>query len=285
MRFFYVIGIAVLLCACAASDIRDLNNRKKSVSNIVTIAAADSLWSLRADSSNAYRALRAYKQLAKEDSSSIEIWSKLSRAYYFIGQYLTPELQLRDGLLMAGYETSQTILNLNPKYRNLLFSTGDENIAVRGLELSTIDALYWGMANYGQWLATKGTLVRLGQRELIWTSLEHVNDLDSNYYYGAYYRFKGALLARDPKTQTDTLAIRRAFETAILISPNYFGNYTLMARHYCPLTGDKELFYRILTKVITSKSNPSLPYYPENVYERDLAERLMIKAENEKWFK
>jgi len=283
VRFVYIISLAVLLFACAATDFHESKSnfaRSKSI----TIALADSLWALRADSANAYYALACFKQLAEKDSSSIEIWSKLSRAYYFIGQYLTPEAQIRDSLLMAGYEASQTILNQNSKYRNLLFSTGDENIAVRGLDISCIDALYWGMANYGQWLATKGTLVRLGQRELIWTTLKHVNDLDSNYYFGAYYRYKGGLLARDPATQSDTLAIRKAFEKAIQISPDYLGNYTLMARHYCSLTGDKNLFYQLLTKVITSKSNTSMPFYAENLYERGLAERLMIKAENENWF-
>ena len=157
-------------------------------------------------------------------------------------------------------------------------------MAVRGLDIGAIDALYWGMANYGQWLTTKGELVRIGQRDMIWTTLEHINDLDSNYYYGAYYRYKGALQSRDPKFQADTEIIREAFEKAIELAPDYLGNYTLMARYYCPLSKDKDLFYQLLTRVVTAQPNQNLPYYPENLYERELAERLMIKAEKENWF-
>lgn len=185
---------------------------------------------------------------------------------------------------MKGYEASQTVLKQSSEYRNLLFSTGDEKMAVRGLDESSIDALYWGIANYGQWLSTKSSLVRMGQRELFLVTLEHINDLDSTYYFGAYYRFKGALIRRDPESENDTTRIKHAFEEAIRIAPEYLGNYTLMAQNYCPLANDKNLFYQLLTKVVTAAPNPDLPYYPENVYEKALAERLMIKAEKENWF-
>ncbi|MCF7825810.1 MAG: TRAP transporter TatT component family protein [Candidatus Marinimicrobia bacterium] len=250
----------------------------------ITLGYADSLWLLRADTANAQAALEVFKQLAASDSTSIEIWAKLSRSYYFCGQYLTQAPQARDNLFMQGYEVSQTVLNQNSNYRNLLFSTGDESIAIRGLDKTFIEALYWGMANYGQWLATKSSLVRLGQREIIWATLEHINVLDSTFFYGAYYRFKGALLGRDPETEKDTARIKRAFDEAIQRSPDYLGNYTLMAQYYCPRAKDKNLFYQLLTKVITTKPNPDLPYYPENLYERVLAERLMVKAEKENWF-
>ncbi len=233
---------------------------------------------------SAQAALTIFQKLAESDSSSIELWAKLSRAYYFCGQYLTTSPQVRDSLLLKGYEASQSVLKQNSEYRNLLFSTGDESMAVRGLDENSLNALYWGMANYGQWLATKSNLIRMGQRELIWTTLEHINDLDSTFYYGAYYRYKGALLGRDPKTENDTTGIREAFDEAIRVSPDYLGNYTLMAQHYCPLAQDKNLFYSLLTKVVTTTLNPDLPYYPENVYEKALAERLMIKAEKENWF-
>ena len=124
----------------------------------------------------------------------------------------------------------------------------------------------------------------MGQRDLIWTTLEHINDLDSIYYYGAYYRYQGALLARDPESEKDTLAIRQAFEAAIERAPDYLGNYTFMARYYCPLVKDKDLFYQLLTRVITSNLDESLEFYPENLHEKRLAELLMMQAEQENWF-
>jgi len=282
LRQFVSIFFAAVLISCTSTDIPVTPDATYPVA--INIENADSLWSLRADKASAQAALEVFQHLAESDSTSIQLWAKLSRAYYFSGQYLTQSPQVQDSLFLQGYGVSQTVLKQNSEYRNLLFSTGDESMAVRGLDKNFLEALYWGMANYGQWLATKSSLIRKGQRELIWATLEHIHDLDSTFYYGAYYRYKGALLGRDPETENDTTGIREAFDEAIRISPDYMGNYTLMAQYYCPLAQDKNLFYSLLTKVVTTIPTPDLPYYPENVYEKALAERLMIKAEKENWF-
>jgi len=285
VRLIVYSSIVIFLLACSGGKSTVTKNQQIiEAEDLLTEAIADSFWALRADTSFANRALQAYEKLIEVEPNSITLGSKLSQAFYYKAQYLTVKSGQRDSLFMCGYDASQAILNQDSKYRNLLFSTGDESMAIRGVDVQSIDALYWGMANYGQWLATKGALVRLGQRDLHWTTLDHIYDLDSNYYFGAYYRYKGPLLARDPATQSDTLAIRLAFEKAIEIAPDYLGNYTLMAQYYCPLTKDKNLFYQLLTTVITSQPNPSISYYPENIHEKRLAERLMIKAEKENWF-
>lgn len=275
--------MSLIFFACSSSKVPS-SLGDSTLEIIVTKADADSYWSSRADTSFALRALLSYQELAQKDSESVDLGSKLSRAYYYCGQFLTDNSTKRDSLFMLGYEASQGILMRNQEYYNLLFSTGDEKMAIRGLDGEYLDILYWGMANYGRWLETKGPLVRLGQRDLIWTTLEHVHDLDSNFYYGAYYRYKGALLARDPESEGDSLEIRAAFETAIEIAPEYFGNYTFMARYYCPLVNDKDLFYQLLTQVITAETDQELPYFPENQHEKRLAEELMIQAEKENWF-
>ena len=282
LRQFVFIFLSTILISCTSNDIPATPDTTFPVK--ISIKSADSLWLLRADKANAEIALELLVQLSESDSTSIELWAKLSRAYYFCGQYLTEFPLTRDSLSLRGYDVSQTALRQNSDYRNLLFSTGDESVAVRGLDKNSLEALYWGLANYGQWLATKSSLVRLGQREHIWATLEHIHDLDSTFYYGAYYRYKGALLGRDPETENDTAGMREAFDKAIRISPKYLGNYTLMAQYYCPKTQDKNLFYSLLTRVVTTSPNPELPYYPENLYEKVLAERLMIKAEKENWF-
>ena len=282
LRQFVFIFLSTIFISCSSTDIPATPDTAFPVE--INIENADSLWLLRADKANAEYALELFRQLSESDSTSIQLWAKLSRAYYFSGQYLTESPLKRDSLFLRGYEVSQTVLRQNSDYRNLLFSTGEESMAVRGLDKNSLEALYWGLANYGQWLATKSSLVRMGQREHIWATLEHIHDLDSTFYYGAYYRYKGALLGRDPETENDTTGMRKAFDEAIRVSPNYLGNYTLMAQYYCPKTQDKNLFYNLLTRVITTTPNPDLPYYPENLYEKVLAERLMIKAEKENWF-
>jgi hypothetical protein len=278
-----VIGFAFILLACSGSP--PVSSKPGEMRQPpLSLTVADSLWSLRADSTHSLAALHSYRRLFQQDTASIPLGAKLSRAYYHHGQYFENDPSQRDSLFMKGYQISQKVFILNADYHELLFSTGDENIAIKALGRTYLDLMYWGMANYGQWLATKGRLIRLGQREIIWTTLEHINDLDSTYYFGAYYRYKGALMSRDPEFQTQTDEIRACFEMARQISPKYLGNNTLMAGFYCPLTRDKDLFYKLLTEVITASSDPKLPFHPENLCEKKRAERLMIKAEKEKWF-
>lgn len=274
----------MVFIACSSTNTPD--SRGGPNTDIINFSEenADANWLSRSDTASAFQALLAYEELIKKDTASLALGSKLSRAYYYYGQFLAENSSLKDSIFMLGYDVSQTILMRDADYYNLLFSTGDEKMAVRGLDAQYLDILYWGMANYGRWLETKGPLVRMGQSNLVWTTLEHIHDLDSNYYYGAYYRYKGALLARDPGSEGDTLAIRQAFEAAIERAPDYLGNYTFMARYYCPLVKDKELFYQLLTLVITSALDEALPYFPENQHEKRLAELLMIKAEQENWF-
>jgi hypothetical protein len=260
------IGIVVLFVNCAGGVGSSSGDPQLTiVKPLATIQQADSLWAGRVDSSRAKLALDTYVEL--------------STRHFFSHTAIH-----KDSLFMEGYEASQTILKQNPKYNNLIFSTGDETMGIRGLEEKYIDVLYWGLANYGRWLETKGPLVRLGQRNLVITTLEHINDLDSNYYHAAYFRYKGALLARDPSSNLDTLAIKEAFESAVALAPEYLGNYTFMAEYYCPLVSDKDLFYKLLTTVITAKSKENLPYHAENMAEKKRADKMMMRAQTEAWF-
>jgi len=278
-----ILGLIMAAVSCTANKPTD-EPVLPEPSFPITLDQADLFWSERMDSVKAKQALDIYFQLAGEDTLTIDLWSRLSRAYYYYGQFFDHDPIYRDSLFMQGYIVSQSILKQNSEYNNLLFSTGDEKMGILGLDEQYVDVLYWGMANYGRWLETKGPLVRLGQRDLVMATLEHIHDLDSSYYHGAYYRYKGALLTRDPSANQDTSAIRDAFETAIRIAPDYLGNYTFMAEYFCPRVKDKDLFYSLLTTVITSAPKPGLPYFPENEHEKKLAERLMLRAESETWF-
>lgn len=278
-----MMSLSLIFISCATNNSQVFTDPLASYD--ITEADADKFWSLRSDSALAFKALYSYLELAEKDSESVILATKVSRAYYYCAQFLTNDSASKDSLFIKGYEVAQASRMRNPQYYNLLFSTGNEKMAIEGMGIEYVDNLYWGLANYGRWLESKGPLVRLGQRDLVWTTLEHIHDLDSNYYYGAYYRYKGALLARDPELGTDTLSMRIAFETAIDQSPDYLGNYTFMARYYCSLVGDKDLFYRILTQVITASNDKDSPCYPENQHEKKQAELLMIRAEKENWFR
>lgn len=278
-----LVSLFLLVFSCTGNKPNDIASEPIETPPI-TLEQADQFWTDRIDSVAALQALRAYEELCTADTTTVELWTKLSRAYYYLGQFIMDDPIVKDSLFMKGYDASQSILKKNSEYNTLLFSTGDETMGIQGLDDQYKDVLYWGMANYGRWLETKGPLVRMGQRDLVLATLEHIHDLDSTYYAGAYYRYKGALLSNDPESEDDTDAIKAAFEKAIELAPEYLANYTFMAEYYCPVVKDKDLFYSLLTTVITSPPDNSLPYYPENEHEKKLADRLMMQAEKEGWF-
>lgn len=284
-KHLITLGSLILLVSCSGlRPVERVSATPVQEIPLLTLVTADSLWDARHYPEAAEQALFFYKHLSTQDSLDLHIWTRLSRTLYFNALYLEHDPAVQDSLYLAGYEVSQAILQRNPEYQQLLLSTGDEKIAIRGLDREYLDAMYWGIANYGQWLATKGELVRKAQRTLVLTTLEYIHELDSSYYFSAYERYLGALLCRDPMAEGELDQARAAFDAAIEAYPDYLGTYTLMARYYCRATGDKDLFYNLLTTVVTSTPGTDLPYYPENEHERQLAERLMIQAENEKWF-
>jgi len=251
---------------------------------ILTTRTADSLWSERQDPQAAEQALFFYRALAEQDVGSLHLWTQLSHAYYFKANYLEADPVRRDSLYLEGYNASQHILAQNPKYQQLLFNTGDEKMALRVLSADYLEVLYWGIANYGKWLATKGKLIRLGQRGLILATLEYINEQDPDFYYGAYERYLGALLCRDPLAEGDLERSRQVFEESIATFPDYLGTYGLMAMFYSRASNNRDQFYELLTRVVTAVPDPELPYAAENYFERKRAENLMIQAEREKWF-
>ena len=275
-------GALLLMQACASSDPGLPVIPSGEAQPAFTRATADQHWSQRADSVHARQALHLYRQLAMGDSTNLELWARLARAYYFNATYWCHDPAQRDSLYMRGHESAQTILYQNESFRQILFATGEEKLAIRGLDARHLDAIYWGIANYGRWLATKGKLVRLGQLPQVLNALEYINEVDSAYYYGAYGRYLGALICRDPAGDLDQA--RAAFEQSLETHPEYLGTYTLMARFYARQTSDKDLFYQLLTTVLTTNPDPQLPFAPENQLERIQAEHLMIQAERENWF-
>ena len=95
----------------------------------------------------------------------------------------------------------------------------------------------------------------------------------------------GALLCRDPLAGQNALVqAGQYFKASIQIAPEYLGTYTLMAHYYSPKLNDYNQFYQLLTKVITATLDVNKPYYPENYFEKQRAETLLLTAKREHWF-
>lgn len=286
---FYISAIWVvsLFLGCtrptpSASDSPEKNTRLIEISQHL----ADSLWAGRHDPDNALDALYAYEYLATRDSTALPVWTKLVQAYYFNADYvLWQDSTRRDSLFAEGYNMTRQILRQSKTYQSVLSSSGDPNLAAQSLGAEYSQVLYWGTACLAKWAATKGEIVQRGQRPWIMAVINHIHGLDSNFYYGAYDRFMGAMLCVDPLADENApLRARLHFEKSIAKAPEYLGTYTLMAQYYARQTKDENLFYQLLTRVVTSAVDVRSPVGPENFYEKKRAEHLLLQAKQEGWF-
>ncbi|MCF7802142.1 MAG: TRAP transporter TatT component family protein [Candidatus Marinimicrobia bacterium] len=287
-RFYIsVIWVITLSLGCtkptpSTSDIPQKKNQLIEISQHL----ADSLWAGRQDPDNALDALYAYEYLASQDSTALPVWAKLVHAYYFNADFVRwQDSILRDSLFAEGYNMTRQILGQSKTYQSVLSSSGDPKLAVQSLGPEYNQVLYWGTVCLAKWAATKGEIVQRGQRPWIMAVINHINALDANFYYGAYDRFMGAMLCVDPLADENApLRARQHFEKSIAKAPEYLGTYTLMAQYYARRTKDENLFYQLLTRVVTSVVDERSPIGPENFYEKKRAENLLLQAKQEGWF-
>ena len=152
----------------------------------------------------------------------------------------------------------------------------EEKKAVLELGMESIEAIYWYSANLGKWAATKGLMVRLGNKAKLEAYSKRVLDLDEKFFHGAAHRFFGALPTKVPGG--DLKVSRQHFEKAIAIEPNYFGTRTLYAELYATKAQDKETFHQQLDYVIANPPGALPDAEPENRYEQAFARQLKEKA-------
>lgn len=252
----------------------------------INVQLADSLWSKRYEPDNALDALFAYECLASQDSTDLAVWSKLVHAHYYYAEYISQQnLTLRDSLFAAGYNVTKEVLRHSIPYQSVLQTSGDPQLALKSLDLSYTSILYWGTACLAQWSATKGEIIQRSQRGWILAALNHINTLDSTFYFGGYERFMGALLCIDPVAGSDALVeAKKYFDRALAIEPDYLGTYILEARYYAPKVRDKVLFDKLTNTVEQAKVDLGKPFGPENYFEQKRCEILIQTANKDGWF-
>ncbi len=290
-RLHYLVGLGcsgLIILGCASHSTH--TNRPSSVNPSrrieITLHLADSLWNRRIEPDNALDAISAYEYLASKDSLALPVWTRLVHAYYYYAEYVIQADSLRrDSVLALGYNITRQVIGWAKPYRSVLASSGDSQLAIQGLSADYTGILYWGAASLAQWTSTKGDLVQRGQRPWLFAALQHIHELDSTFYFGGYDRFMGVMLCRDPLAdQNARVQARRYFDASIRLAPEYLGTYTLMAHYYSPKLNDYDQFYQLLTKVITATLDVNKPYYPENYFEKQRAEMLLLTAKHEHWF-
>jgi tetratricopeptide (TPR) repeat protein len=272
--------LALLLAGCAGRKSVILEKPQPTVtaSQASTLREeADKLWKQRDNPPKARQALEAYKHAFAADPTNVELGTRLSRAYHFVGYYVETNPEARDTLFLRGVEAGEHTLALNPNFRAVYRKTKDVGRALANIDPRWMNAVFWTGANLDQWSSRRGKFVKLGNKRRIEDYYTKVREHDPNFFYGAVYRFFGTLPTRVPFGDMDES--KRQFDKALEVAPNFFGNHRAYAEYYAIKRKDRELFKKLLETASNGDPEVLPDVAPENKYEQAMARKMLANIE------
>ncbi len=239
---------------------------------------AEILWAQRSDPLKARQALEAFKR-AYAAHPNREMGTKLSRAYYFVGDYIETDPDSQAARFLSGLETGERALSLNNDFRMKYLKTKDDKRALALLDRTWTPALYWTAANLAQWTEKQPWRVRYGNKGRAEIFMTRLRELEPNYYYGGAYRYFAVLPTRGRAPFVDLDDSKRTFEAVVALAPNFLANKRLYAETYAVKKKDRALFTRLLNEVIAAKIDNAAEMAPENKYEQVRAQKMLAAIE------
>jgi len=222
------------------------------------IVKGDALWRQRDTIGKAREAVAAWEAAAKADNRNPELWVKIARGYFWIGE-LTPESDKKARMLLyeKGIKASEKGLAIDPNH---------------------VGANFWQMVLQGRYTESKGLLSGFDLGNAINRTIVVTNN-DIRYYNGGVYRYWGrvvysvpSVMARFFKSDLDDAV--DMYEEALKISPYFFETQLYIAETYIKMK-DMEKARKILEWVVKADPEKMPDYAPENRFYQKKAEALL----------
>jgi hypothetical protein len=223
--------------------------------------------------------LKVLEGLLRQDPSNRRLLTSLSMGFsgyalLFVeeedpGRASTLYARARDYGLLA--------LGLSPNLRSEALTD-----TLRHAELSDMDALFWTAAAWNGWIALNldrpEALAQAGTAEVF---LDKVLALQPDYFHGAPYVLKGAILTARSSLGVNGLAeARECFEKAVKAGEGrFFMAQVYFARFYAVRIQDRALFDRLIKEVLDTDGNLQDDRCLVNAVMRQRAKRLAEEAE------
>jgi hypothetical protein len=223
-----------------------------------------------APSSSCDRQVRGGGRLKDDD---YETYEKLARAHYLLADgWLYFEVADKKELFLATYEKGFQFAERGMKARypaieERLGAGVDLKDAAALVDKAGIGLLYWYATNLGKWGNAQDITVVLTYKDRIYAIMEHVFELDPNFFYGAADRYFGAYYAIAPSFAGGDLDRSwNHFQTTIKIEPRYVATFNLIAEFYAPKKQDGKLFDEMVEACWPrpTTSSPSSPPRPRS---------------------
>ncbi|MEM9194238.1 MAG: TRAP transporter TatT component family protein [Myxococcota bacterium] len=290
----WVLSLAVLSVACGAgrhaawertatpqtmSDLGDLRGP-------ASLDRAAELWAERQDEAALRSAIVHWEAAARNSPEDPEIWVRLARAYYFLGDGHLSFAPEREADMVTAYEIAvdraeRALMALSPDFALRMQSGAQMADAIRILDEDAVPALYWRSAALGRWGIHRGFATVLGYKDEIRAVMQRCVELDGDYFHAGPHRYFGAFYARVPSfAGGDLERSQEHFDRALQTGPSYLGTRTLLAAEYAVRQGDRSLFEAHLQAVIDADVDAAPDVRPENLIEQRRARVLLALADD-----
>lgn len=282
-----------LLLACVLASMTACAGRKAAWQNedgsgkgggdvSAQIAEGDKHWEKRADANEIRAAIKVWEQAAAADPKNFDLLVKLTRANYFLADgYLRDNEKEYLRTMDLGVKWGEkAMIAASPEFEAKMRGGGKLPDAVKLVPKSGVPAMYWYASSLGKWAKRKGFAVLLGQKDNVKATMDHVLELDPNFYYGGPHRYFGAFYAVAPAFAGGDLEKSRVhFNKSLEISANYIGTKVLWAQELAVKEQDEETFDKLLAEVIATPDDVIPEVKPEILVEKQKARELLAQKE------
>ncbi len=265
---------------------------------VQTLEAAREHWQNRQDRAELENAISLWSEAVQMDAPGLSAEEKtdkkarayenLSRAYFFLADSHIrlqgdDEAENKDQM-MATFEKGVTAAEQAIKLRDPSFAekvgAGESwQEHVSEAHEAAIPGLYWYATNLGKWALLEGIATILARKDDIMATMELICEEDEDFFYGACHRYFGVYWTKVPFNK-DPEKAKKHFDRALEIAPDYVATKVLMAENYAVLTGDRELYDRLVTEAMQTPDDADPAIGPENHFQKLEAQRLADTADD-----
>ncbi len=279
-----------LVVASGCGTTREAKWEKVDAENADTEAAAgplaegDAAWAERGDQAKLELALAKWEEASKS-APSAELFVKLSRGHYFLGDgyfAVQDNAEKRDEHYTIGLDWAEKALALSaPEFVQATQNGVSHEEAIQKAGEDAVPAMYWYSTNLGKWAASKGFATRIKYKDTVKFTMLRVKELDEDFFYAAPYRYFGAFEAATAGIAGGSLEkSEENFKKSVEMAPNYLGTKVLWADYLAKKNNDRETYERLLNEVVAADPNADPAIAPENMAEQAKAKKMLASIDD-----
>jgi len=279
-----IVLVVSLFGACATQHAAKWDE-KVTVTGAVDAQAmgdADTAWGLRKDPTKLAEAIAKWEGIAA-NTSDAELFTKLSRAYYFQAERYGFEDKTaeRDAAYQKGLDWATRGLKLAaPEFAKSMAEGKTHAESIGKAPKEAIGPMYWYATNLGKWAALKGFATRLRYKDDIKATIDLVKTYDEMYFFAAPWRYLGSYEAQTAGLAGGSLdKSEENYKKAVELAPNYLGTKVLWADFLCTKRQDKTTYEKLLKEVVAANAAAIPEIEPENLLEQEKAKKLLSQID------